>query len=162
VYSIKVLPRHHGRGRPYSRSIRIVRPDLKYAQLVRHRDKHGNIISLERKVIYGEELDVKASLILSSFKKIGTSHAERQNLSIRNYGKRFARKTICYSKNEDYLTYYIEILQAWFNFTKLHEGLRMRNLDGSHTHRTPAMAHGLTKTRLKWQDILRWRRNLCS
>ena len=49
----------------------------------------------------------------SGSRNISTSSVERQNLSVRNYGKRFARKTICFSKDGEYLASYLEVLQAW-------------------------------------------------
>ena len=157
VYGVEYLPVHDGRGRPYSRSRWAVRPDLKYAQVAKVKDVYGNLKSVKTRIIYGDPVDVKASLILSGSKGIATSSSERQNLSIRNYGKRFARKTICFSKDEEYLASYLEILHAWFNLTKKHRSLRIKNQDGSYTHRTPAMAQGLAWRPLTWEEILRWR-----
>ena len=98
-------------------------------------------------------------MILSGSRSISTSSCERQNLSLRNYGKRFARKTICFSKNREYLASYVEIFKAWLNYIKKHRSLRMRKLGGSYIHRTPAMAQGLANRPLTWLDILRWRCN---
>lgn len=158
VYGIEYIPRHDGRGRPYSRSRWVVRPDLKYAQVVRARDEHGNVKGIKTRVVYGDPIDVKASLILSGSKDITTSSSERQNLSIRNYGKRFSRRTVCFTKNGEYLASYLDVLHAWFNFVKTHRSLRIRSRDGSYIHRTPAMAQGLTDKPLTWKEILRWRR----
>lgn len=157
VYGVEYLPVHDGRGRPYLRGRWAVRPDLKYAQVVKIRDEHGNLKDVKRRIVYGDSIDVNASLTLSGSKSIATSSSERQNLSIRNYGKRFNRKTICFTKNGEYLASYLEILHAWFNFTKKHGSLRIRNQDGSYTHRTPAMAQGLAGRPLTWEQILRWR-----
>ena len=159
VYGIEYLPVSHRPGRPFSNSrFVVVRLDLKYAQVVKVRDQHGNLKAIETRIVHGDPVDVEASLILSGSRSIATSSVERQNLSVRNYGKRFARKTICFSKNEEYLASYLEMLQAWFNFTKLHRSLRLKNEDGSsYTHRTPAMAQGLADKRLSWEEILRWR-----
>ena len=162
VYGIEYLPVSHERGRPFSRSRFVARPDLKYAQVVKVRDVHGNLERVETKIVHGDSTEIKASLILSGSDRIATSSVERQNLSVRNYGKRFARKTICFSKNGEYLSSYAEILQAWFNFVKLHRSLRVKNGDGSYTHRTPAMAQGLAEKPLTWRDILRWRPSLCN
>ena len=159
VYGVEYLPAHDGRGRPYSKSKFAPRPDLKYAQVVKVKDTHGNLEKIETRIIHGDPSDIKASLILSGSRSISTSSCERQNLSVRNYGKRFSRKTICFSKDGEYLASYIDILQAWFNFIKTHRSLRIRNEDGSYTHRTPAMAQELADKPLKWEDILRWRCN---
>ncbi|MEM3693368.1 MAG: hypothetical protein QXI39_05040 [Candidatus Bathyarchaeia archaeon] len=125
---------------------------------MRVRDARGNLKFIRRRIFYGDPAGVKASLILSDSKGIATSSSEGKNLSIRNYGRRFSGRTICFSRDGDYLAPYLEILHAWFNFIKLHEGLRLRNPDGSHVHRTPAMAQGLADRPLTWQGILRWRR----
>lgn len=159
AYGVEYLPVHDGRGRPYSKSRFAPRPDLKYAQVVKVRDQHGNLKSVETMIVHGDPVDVRASLILSGSRSIATSSVERQNLSVRNYGKRFARKTICFSKDGEYLASYIEMLQAWFNFIKPHRSLRVKNPDGSYTRRTPAMAQGLANRPLTWQDVLRWRCN---
>ena len=55
-------------------------------------------------------------------KSVNTSYVERQNLSLRNASKRLVRETICFSKDGEYLALYLEMLQAWFNFVKLHGG----------------------------------------
>ena len=159
VYGIEYLPVSHRPGRPYSKSrFDVVRPDLRYAQVMKVRDEHGNLKAIETRIVHGDPVDVKASLILSGSRGIGTSSVERQNLSLRNYGKRFARKTICFSKDGEYLALYTEMLQTWFNFIKPHRSLRLKNIDGSsYTHRTPAMAQGLSDKRLGWEAILRWR-----
>ncbi len=159
VYGVEYLPRHEGRGRPYSKSRFAPRPDLKYAQVIKVRDAHGKLKRVETRMVHGDPTDIRASLLLSGSRGITTSSVERQNLSVRNYGKRFARKTICFSKDGEYLASYVEILQAWFNFSKRHRSLRMRNRDGSYMHRTPAMAQGLANRPLTWEDILRWRCN---
>jgi IS1 transposase len=159
VYGIEYLPVSRRRGRPYSSSRFVRRPDLKYAQVMKVRDEHGNLKAIETRIVHGDPVDVRASLILSGSRNISTSSIERQNLSVRNYGKRFARKTICFSRNGECLEQYMEVLQAWFNFTKPHRNLRLKNHDGQYTHRTPAMAQGLAAKRLNWEEILRWRCN---
>jgi len=60
---------------------------------------------------------------------------ERQNLSVRNYARRFARKSLGFSKACEYLSLYLEAVQAWFNFVKPHLGLRVpsRSQEGSTT-----------------------------
>jgi hypothetical protein len=159
VYGVEYLPVSHRRGRPFSKSRFVVVSDLKYAQVVKVRDERGNLKEVKTRIIYGDPIDVEASLILSGSNGISTSSAERQNLSVRNYGRRFARKTICFSKDGEYLAWYIEILQAWFNFIKPHRSLRIKHPEGPCTKRTPAMAQGLADRPLTWLEIMRWRRH---
>ena len=159
VYGVEYLPVHDGRGRPTSESAFVPRQDLKYVQVVKERDEHGNLKKVVTKIVYGDPVEVRASLAISGSGGISTSSVERQNPSVRNYGRRFVTRTICFSKDGKYLKWYLEVLQAWFNFTKTNRSLRVRNSDGSFTHRTPAMAQGLADRPLTWKDILRWRCN---
>lgn len=159
VYGIEYFPVHDGRGRPYSKSRFAVRPDLKYAQVIKVKDEHGHVKRIYRRIVYGDPVNVKASLILSSMNSLNTSYVERQNLSFRNAAKRLVRETICFSKNEQYLNSYLEILQAWFNFIKLHKGLTIKEKEKHHIHRTPAMAQELASKPLTWKEILRWKHN---
>lgn len=156
VYGIEYLPVSRRRGRPYSKSRFAVRPDLKYARVVKVRDGHGHVVRVERRIVHGDPAEVKASFVLSGMSSVNTSYVERQNLSLRNAAKRLVRETICFSKDGLYLDSYLEILQAWFNFIKLHGGLTMKE---KHIHRTPAMAQGLAPRPMSWDKILRWRRN---
>ena len=162
VYGVEYLPVHYGRGRPYSKGRFAPRPDLKYAQVVKVRDSHGHLERIERRMIHGDPVAIRASLILSGMRSVNTSHVERQNLSMRNAAKRFVRETICFSKEESYLGAYLEVLQAWYNFVQPNRGLTIKTRDGAHIHRTPAMAQGLTNRPVSWEEILRWRRNLWS
>ena len=157
VYGVEYLPVSHGRGRPYSRSRFAVRPDLNYAQVVKVRDERGRVVRVERRIVYGDPVAIRSSLALAGMKNINTSYVERQNLSLRNASRRLVRKTICFSKDGEYLALYLEILQAWFNFVKLHGGLRMGDAGGKYVHRTPAMAQGLASGPMTWEEMLRWR-----
>jgi hypothetical protein len=86
------------------------------------------------------------------------SSVKKKNLSERTYGKRFARKTICISKDGENPANHTETLQAWINFIRVRRSLRVKNRDGWFTHKTPAMARGLIPKRLDWEQIPR-RRN---
>jgi hypothetical protein len=85
---------------------------------------------------------------------------ERQNLSVRNYARRFARKSLGFSKACEYLSLYLKAVQAWFNFVKPHLGLRVpsRRPGRKYDQRTPAMARGLTDHIWTWEEALRWKR----
>ena len=159
VHGVEYLHVHDGRGRPTSESAFVPRQDLKYVQVVKERDEHGNLKKVVTRMVFGDPVEIRASLAISGSRGISTSSVERQNLSVRNYGRRFVRRTICFSKDGKYLKWYLEVLQAWFNFTKTNRSLRVRNSDGSFTHRTPAMAQGLADRPLTWKDIPRWRCN---
>ena len=61
-------------------------------------------------------------------------HAERTNLSVRLFNRRFTRKTLGYSKKLENLRHSVAILVAHFNFCRVH----------SAHGRTPAQAANLT------------------
>jgi len=63
-----------------------------------------------------------------------TCHAERTNLSVRLFNRRFTRKTLGYSKKLDNLRHAVALFIAHFNFCRVH----------SAHGRTPAQAANLT------------------
>jgi hypothetical protein len=69
---------------------------------------------------------------------ISTSHAERQNLNVRLFTKRFARLTLCYSKKLANLRHAVALFVCYWNFCWLHHTLGQ----------TPAQAAGLADR--KW------------
>lgn len=66
-----------------------------------------------------------------------TCHAERTNLSLRLFNRRFTRKTLGYSKKLDNLRHANAIFVAHFNFCRVHSA-------HGKARKTPAMAAGLT------------------
>ena len=64
-----------------------------------------------------------------------TNHAERTNLSLRTFNRRFVRCTINFSKKVENHRHAVAIFVAVFNFCRVH-----KSLNGQ----TPAMAAGLT------------------
>jgi len=77
---------------------------------------------------------------------VTTAHVERVNLSLRHYNKRFTRKSISFSKDEEYLAHSVYLFVASYNFCKVHKGILGKQ--------TPAMASGLTDRVWKSQDLL--------
>ena len=65
---------------------------------------------------------------------VTTNHAERCNLSVRLFNRRFTRKTMGFSRRLDNHTYSVVLQAAHFNFCRVHSSLK----------KTPAMAAGLT------------------
>ena len=64
---------------------------------------------------------------------VSTSLIERQNLTLRNFVRRLARKTICFSKKLENLRAALSIHFCWYNFGRIHGTLEV----------TPAMEAGL-------------------
>lgn len=74
-----------------------------------------------------------------------TCHAERTNLSVRTFTRRFTRCTIGYSKKLENLRYAVAMFICHFNFCRKH----------SAHGKTPAQAAGLTEKVLTIEEILR-------
>jgi hypothetical protein len=64
-----------------------------------------------------------------------TCHAERTNLSLRTFNRRFVRRTINFSKTVENHRHSVALFAAVFNFCRVHKSL---------SGKTPAMAAGLT------------------
>ena len=64
---------------------------------------------------------------------VSTSLIERQNLTLRNFVRRMARKTLCFSKKLENLKAALSIHFCWYNFGRIHGTLGC----------TPAMEAGL-------------------
>lgn len=66
--------------------------------------------------------------------KVGTSHIERQNLTVRMSMRRMTRLTNAFSKKWENLKHSYALHFAYYNFCKIHSSLRV----------TPAMESGIT------------------
>jgi len=76
---------------------------------------------------------------------ISTSHAERLNLSVRLFGRRFTRLTLGYSKKLANHRHAVALFIAHFNFCRFHSSLKIKTTETTEAQqRTPAMAAGLT------------------
>lgn len=82
-----------------------------------------------------------------NLKTATTAHVERANLTLRTMNKRFNRKTICFSKDEEYLAYSVYLFAASYNFCQTHKGLLAKKI-------TPAMASGLADRKWSVKDLL--------
>jgi IS1 family transposase len=75
-----------------------------------------------------------------------TCHAERTNLSVRTFTRRFTRCTLGYSKTLENLRHAVALFVAHFNFCRVH----------SAHGRTPAQAAGLTDHAWKVDELLNY------
>jgi len=92
---------------------------------------------------------------------ISTSLIERENLNLRQENKRLARKTIAYSKEDDWLQHHLDLQMATHNFTRPHLGLRIENpeqINGNvwkkYDKVTPMMSIGLTEHIWSLKELL--------
>ena len=93
-------PRQGTRGRfPHPR--RCPPPDLCYAIVVKER-KHGRVIHVTTRVVYGTIAQVEAALQVSPVSRtINTYGVERNNLTVRQHARRLGRKVNAFSKEPD-------------------------------------------------------------
>ena len=75
---------------------------------------------------------------------VSTSLIERQNLTLRNFVRRLARKTLCFSKKLDHLKAALSIHFCYYNFGRIHGTLGV----------TPAMEAGLANSVWGVADLL--------
>lgn len=75
---------------------------------------------------------------------IGTSAAERLNLSLRMGMRRFTRLTNAFSKKFENHVHMVAIYTVFYNWIRIHKSLKV----------TPAMESGLTERTWEWSDIL--------
>lgn len=80
--------------------------------------------------------------------RTSTSYVERQNLTMRMGMRRFTRLTNAFSKKVEFHAHAVSLYFMHYNFARYHESLRVKNEDGTFTHRTPAMAAGVAT--YKW------------
>ncbi len=78
------------------------------------------------------------------WKRISTSHIERQNLTIRMQMRRFTRLTNAFSKKLENLKAATALHFFHYNFMRIHSSLRV----------TPAMEAKITKRVWEWSDLM--------
>ena len=76
------------------------------------------------------------------------------NLTFRHLVSRLHRKTLCFSKKQEYLEFHLHLALAYYHFVRVHSSLRVKLPQPVPTRgsgspkkceqRTPAMAAGLT------------------
>ena len=166
-FGIWELPRRTGRpGRP-RKPRRVAPPELRYAQVQKHREQ-GRVVEVTRRVLFGEPALVHAqaaALRRANGRRgqINTAYIERDNLTLRQELRRLARKTLGFSKNRRELQHALDFIDAHANFVKAHQSLRGRASPDSGRRwipRTPAMAAGLTDHRWTLEELLRYKPQL--
>jgi hypothetical protein len=75
---------------------------------------------------------------------VSTSYAGRTNLTLRRHNRRFTRLTNAFSKKFENHAHMVAIYAVWYNWIRIHKSLRV----------TPAMASGLSKTVMTWEDFV--------
>lgn len=143
------VPAYQGRGRPPT--VKQPLPGWQYLQVVKQRDERGNLIAIDRRVIFGEPDEVLAFLGSS------TAYVERTHLTMRHFNGRLTRKSLAFSKN---LALHCAAA-AWedlvYNLVRPLKSLRL--VDTAHPTRrwrpqSPAMAAALTDHLWSFRELL--------
>ena len=134
-------------------------PELRYAQVVKHRGK-GRVVSITTKVIFGKEEEVRELLEASPVSKsVNISFIERNNLTLRQQSRRLGRKTNGFSKDISRLEAQLYLALGYYHFVKEHFGLRKESKDNRKKwfQRTPAMAARITDHIWSTRELLIYR-----
>ena len=156
---VQEVPRQTGkRGRPPKPKL-IPPPELRYAQVVKKREK-GRVVSIETAVIFGDPEEVKRCLATSPVSKtINTSFVERNNLTLRQGSRRLTRGTNGFSKELPGLESQLYLASGYYHFVKTHLGLRQKVVNGTRKwqQRTPALAAQITDHIWSTRELLIYR-----
>jgi len=144
AYGQEVIPPRTGKpGRP--RKPYTLEPENINFAVVHKTRKNGRVVEMECRIVFGTEERIASALETSAVsKKVNTAFIERENGTDRHRNARKSRKSYCFSKDgkvHDAVTYFT---MYSYNFCWPVRTLRLKDADGNHHHRTPAMAAGLT------------------
>ena len=83
--------------------------------------KHGRVIHVTTRVVYGTIAQVEAALQVSPVSRtINTYGVERNNLTVRQHARRLGRKVNAFSKEPDYLEHQLTLAFAYYHFVVPH------------------------------------------
>jgi IS1 family transposase len=118
--------------------------DVDYAMLVKI---YGEAPEAEKRYSPAECIGAKKQAIEGNPDPdhISTSYAERSNLSMRTFMRRFTRLALGFSKKFENHCHMVAIYTVWYNFVKMHKSLKGL---------TPAMAAGVSKSLWSMGDIV--------
>ena len=138
-------------GRP-KKPEKVVDADLLYATVHKTRQS-GKVIKVERKIVYGSEVDIFERLEQSPSQTVNTAYIERSNLDWRLWDAHLTRKAPTVARSIHWLKAKFAICVACYNFIRPHETLS-RGLDRIFRPKTPAMAAGLMNRCWTFSELL--------
>jgi IS1 family transposase len=117
--------------------------DVDYAMLVKI---YGEAPEAEKRYSPAECIGAKKTAIEGNPDPdhISTSYAERSNLSMRTFMRRFTRLALGFSKKFENHCHMVALYTVWYNFVKMHKTLKM----------TPAMAAGVSDKLWSMGDVV--------
>lgn len=162
-----VQPERRGRRGPRPKPRLEPRPDLLYAQVVKHRHK-GRVVKITEKIVFGTTAMLQAYLDRSPVSQhLNTAFVERHNGTMRHQNRRFTRKTVSFSKEEVWLERQLHLSLGYYHFCWAHGGLRQEIIPPVPTKGngspkkwrpvTPAIAIGVTDHPWTLQELLTFR-----
>ena len=133
-------PRRRGKGGRKPKPRLAAPKELYYAQVVKVRNKAGQVVEVSRRVVFGGPRRFLKQLRLRQFgETIQTAFMERWYGTLRGLGAPLRRRTRCLSWSHARHRGKVWLMVSLYNFVMPHKSLRQ-----GHTPRTPAMAIGLT------------------
>ncbi len=159
TYSHEEPVPYSGRGRP-QKPIRVIDDNLKYAQVIKHKEG-GRLIEIEKRVIWGTEEEILG--IIRDEQRgqvINTSYVESRNGNYRKDNKRLARRSACHSKAVDIHDAQIDLLTGIYNFVDENRAFRecinptAKRFEVKYTKYSPAMLEGFTDHCLTLEELL--------
>jgi IS1 family transposase len=157
VYGKIEFPKYKGIGRkPLPKLIPL--EDLKYIKILKKKVKNYVVETIQR-VIFGDPREIFETFGADLDGYIGTSYVERINLTIRTSLARFIRKGMNFSKTIKMHQKTFDVFQAWYNFIKPHDSLKLQIDSGNRKwfQRTPAMAEKITDHIWSLKELLTFR-----
>ena len=162
VFGKWIQPKRKGNRGRFPKPRPVAQEGLHYATVHKERKK-GHLVSVTTKVVYGKSEKIRARLEELG-QTINTSYVERINLTLRHLVSRLHRKTLCFSKEREYLEYHLHLALAYYHFVLYHASLRERLPEPIPTrgngspkiwkYQTPAMSAGLTNHKWSMEDLL--------
>lgn len=160
-YCVYEAPVYKGVGRPPTKPIQTVDPQLRYAQVHKKRDSKGKIESISTRLVLGE-----IDHIMDTFdeakraKTVNTDYVESRNGKFRKDDARLIRKTLCHSKKAVIHKAHIGFLTQVYNYTRTVDDLKIlvnpiaKKFETKFTHRTPAMVENIIDCILSVKELL--------
>jgi IS1 family transposase len=162
TYSHEEPVPYSGRGRP-KKPIRVVDAKLKYAQVIKHKQR-GRLVDIEKRVIRGTEEEI-LDIIRTEQRgqTINTSYVESRNGNYRKDNKRLARRSACHSKEVTLHDAQIDLLTGIYNFVDANKAFQQcinpnaKRFEVKYKQYSPAMLEGFTDRCLTLEELLMWR-----
>ena len=161
AYSHEEPVAYSGRGRPRN-PIRVIDPNLKYAQVIKHK-KNGRLIEIEKRVIWGTEEEILDIIQAERGQVINTSYVESRNRNYRKDNKRLARRSAGQSKRVNLHDAQIDFVTSIYNFVDENRAFRQvinpdaKRFEVKYKRYSPAMVEGFTDHCLTIEELLMWR-----